>query len=112
MFGSGSMNLDQTGGLPITAGLVSVSDLGTGEITGPYAYFIDDNGMKAQLAPADPNIINTEIANRGAGTVVPGAYDLGILDGIEDMQGVPAGEYANLPSYNSLALLGGVGNQG
>jgi hypothetical protein len=111
LFGSGSINLDQTGGLPITAGLVPVSDLETGEITGSYAYFVDDNGMKAQLAPANHKLVNAEIDDRETGTVIPGAYDLGILDGMDGMKELPASEYAKLPSYNSLSLLGNGGNQ-
>ncbi len=111
LYGENSIDLTLTGGEGISAGRVSIVDQATNQITGSYAYFIDDNGMKAQLAPANPRIINTEIANREAGTVIPGAYDLSILDGMGDMQGTPTSEYVKLPSYDSLALLGSGGNQ-
>ncbi len=111
LYGENSIDLTLTGGEEISAGRVLIADQSTDQITGSYAYFIDDNGMKAQLAPAHSNIINTEIANRETGTVIPGFYDLSILDGMADMQGVPASQYLKLPSYNSLALLGSDGNQ-
>lgn len=111
LYGKNSIDLTLTAGEEITAGIVPITDQATGQVTGSYAYFIDDNGMKAQLAPARSDIINTEIANRKTGTVIPGAYDLSILDGMSGMQGVTPSQYVKLPSYNSLSLLASGGKQ-
>ena len=52
----GSIDLAQfTGGAPIQAGRVPVSN-SLGKITGSYAYFVDDDGMKAQLAASHPDV--------------------------------------------------------
>ncbi len=114
MFGENSISLKLANGDPltITAGIVPIAVPGTNTITGSYAYFVDDNGMKAQLAPSHPNLLNNDLSStRKGGTVIPGFYDVGVLDGMVDMQGVAANDYQKLPSYNSLDLIVGNGNQ-
>jgi hypothetical protein len=92
-----------TGGEPIEAGLVDVTDA-SGKSTGAYAYLIDDNGMKAQLAASNPKVRN-DLPPTGGG-VLPGLYNISIL---QDMRGLAAAEiadYGKLGSINDLQLLG------
>ena len=107
MFSDKSIDLSLTGGEAITAGAVPISN-SSGKITGSYAFFIDDNGMKAQLAAIDPKLTNADsTATRVGGTVLPGSYDLSILDGMSVLDGTPVGDYWKLNSVNDLPFLGG-----
>ncbi len=95
-----------TGGRPLEAGRVFVGD-GTGRVTGSYAWFVDDNGMKAQLAAANPRARNehgTHAASSGG--VLPGSYDLGILHEMEALEGTSVETYSRLNSLNELPLIG------
>ncbi len=107
MFGVNSIDLTLTGGEPISAGIVPVFDR-EGKNTGSYAYFVDDNGMKAQLAASHTEVVNEDETNeRPGGTVIPGSYDLSILDGMSVLTGTAVSDYSKLISFNNLALLGG-----
>ncbi|NNM30949.1 MAG: hypothetical protein HKO57_15630, partial [Akkermansiaceae bacterium] len=93
-----------TGGAPIQAGSVMIANH-SGRNAGGFAYFIDDDGMKAQLAAANPEVRN----NRGnplGGGVLPGTYDLGRLDGMEALTGRPLADYNKLLSIRDLPLIG------
>lgn len=94
-----------TGGQPIQAGLVMIED-DRGRKAGGYAYFIDDNGMKAQLVATDPEVRNDHRPPHGGG-VLPGDYDLGILDGMGAFNGTAVEQYNRLLSVNDLPLIGG-----
>ncbi len=109
MYGASSINLSLTGGRPITAGLVPVADQQSGDIRGSYAYFVDDEGMKAQLVTSHPNLVNSN--SEPISTVVPVSYDLSILNGMESFENVPFEDYFKLLSINSLPLMGSQGSQ-
>jgi hypothetical protein len=94
-----------TGGSPIEAGSVMVMDQ-SGRSTGGYAYFIDDNGMKAQLAATNPQLRNDNKTPLGGG-VVPGSYDLSILDNMDSLAGAAMEDYNKIGSLNDLPLIGG-----
>lgn len=94
-----------TGGQPIEAGIVTIPNVG-GARSGGYAYFIDDEGMKAQLVAKDPELTNQAPIPSGGG-LLPASYDLGILQGMEDFEGIPVEEYQKLLSLNDLPLIAG-----
>ncbi len=74
MFGKESIDLTLTDGEPLTAGAVPIID-DQGTKIGSYAYFVDDNGMKAQLTPSHPEVANGDPSTaRPGGTVIPGSY--------------------------------------
>ncbi len=105
MFGNASIDTTLlTGGRPIEAGRVPVRD-NTGRETGAYAFFVDDNGMKAQLAASNSGVRNNLASPLGGG-VLPGTYDLGVLDRMETLVGTPLEQYARLGSINDLPLIG------
>ncbi len=88
MIGDGSLDLSTlTGGDDIQAGRVPVKDADD-KITGSYAWFVDDNGMKAQLRPSDPEIRNDDPANPSGG-VLAAAYDPSILEDLGDLNATP-----------------------
>jgi len=93
-----------TGGQPIEAGSVMIQNQ-SGQNAGGYAYFIDDNGMKAQLAASNPGLRNDRATPHGGG-VLPGTYDLSILEGMDSLDGTPMEEYNRLGSLNDLPLIG------
>lgn len=112
MFGENSIDFTLTGGEPLNAGKVSIID-GQGTKTGSYAYFVDDNGMKAQLSASHPDVVNTDVSTeRPGGTVIPGSYDLGVLkaegmDALSGNAGNTMGNYLKINSVNDLPFLGG-----
>jgi Tfp pilus assembly protein PilX len=93
-----------TGGQPIEAGIVMTTRQG-GQISGGFAYFIDDNGMKAQLAAVNPQVRNDRDNPHGGG-VLPGTYGLGILDQMKSLEQTPWEDYNRLVTINDLPLLG------
>ena len=109
LFSSRSINLSHTGGRPITAGLVPVSDQESGEISGSYAYFVDDEGMKSQLVASHPNLVNSN--SEPTSTVVPVSYDVSILNGMQSFENVPFEDYFKLLSINNIPLVGSQGTQ-
>lgn len=94
-----------TGGQSIDAGSVMIENH-RGPGAGGFAYFIDDNGMKAQLAASQPEVRNDREPPLGDG-VLPGSYDLGILHNMETLEGTEPEEYSQLGSLNDLPLIGG-----
>ena len=112
MFGENSIDFTLTGGEPLNVGKVSIID-GQGTKTGSYAYFVDDNGMKAQLSASHPDVVNTDVSTeRPGGTVIPGSYDLGVLkaegmDALSGNAGNTMGNYLKINSVNDLPFLGG-----
>jgi Tfp pilus assembly protein PilX len=93
-----------TGGEPIQAGRVMISSPRGGN-AGAFAYFIDDNGMKAQLAASDSKVSNDHRPPYGGG-VLPGTYDLSILENMTSLEGSPLDDYSRLLSINDLPLIG------
>jgi hypothetical protein len=92
-----------TGGEPIQAGNVTITGQSDGT-SGGFAYFIDDNGMKAQLAANNPNLRNDRQPPNGGG-VLPGTYDLSILDNMASLKGAAREDYLRLLSVNDLPLI-------
>ena len=106
LLGEGSIDTALlTGGQPIEAGLVFTRN-DKGEDTGGYAYFVDDNGMKAQLAATNPDVRNDR-PNPYGGGVLPGTYDLSILERMDSLEDTPMEEYNRLLSLDDLQLIGG-----
>jgi hypothetical protein len=94
-----------TGGQSIDAGSVMIENH-RGPGAGGFAYFIDDNGLKAQLAAANSEVRNDREDPPGQG-IFPGTYNVGILEGMEALDGTGAEELAKLGSLNDLPLIGG-----
>ena len=61
--------------------------------------------MKAQLAASNPELRNDRREPYGGG-VLPGTYDLSILDRMEALEGRPLEDYNRLGSINDLPLIG------
>ncbi len=79
MFTAKSIDLAKyTGGSEIRAGRVPIKDKDN-KVVGNYAYFTDDEGMKAQLAPANPKAQNS--TNAGLGLLAAG-FDITELPGL------------------------------
>ena len=76
--GGGSLDLSTaTGGAPLQAGRVVIRN-SANTPTGAYAWFVDDNGMKAQLTASRPEVRNDSTAGPLGGPfgggVIPGTY--------------------------------------
>jgi hypothetical protein len=109
MYGNQSIDTATfTGGKPVEAGILQIADA-RGRGAGGFAWFVDDDGMKAQLVASDPGARNDVKPPAGDG-VLPGSYDLGVLDRMEGFEGVPLEDYSKLLSLNDLPLIGGDGN--
>jgi len=105
MFADKSIDMTTfTGGQPIEAGSVTIHNL-RGQETGGYAYFIDDNGMKAQLAASNPKLRNDSDDPEGGG-VLPGTYELSVLHNMGGLEGTAMEDYNKLGSLNDLPLIG------
>ncbi|HKK19093.1 MAG TPA: hypothetical protein VJ952_10475 [Opitutales bacterium] len=106
MYGANSIDLNLTGGQAISAGAMPI--FGKDHASGSYAYFIDDEGLKAQLIPSDARVDNNDASGaRPGGTTIPGSYDLSVLDGMDALGETSAGEYHRLFSLAELPLLSG-----
>lgn len=104
MISSGSLDLaTYTGGKDIEAGRVPVKDV-KNKITGTYAWFVDDNGMKAQLRPSHPDIRNDNSTNPSGG-VLAASYNPVILDGMGALNATTA-QLQRVGSLNDLELVG------
>ena len=102
MYGENSINTQmQTGSQPIEAGLI---DLSNG--TGGFAWIIDDEGMKAQIAASHPDVCNQMEKTAGRG-LLPGTYDISILEDMEGLAGTPPDQIHKMISLNDISLLGG-----
>lgn len=108
MIGAGSLDLALTGGAPIQAGRVLIKP--ADKVTGAYAYFIDDQGMKAQLAASRAYVRNDLAASPGGGPlgggVLPGTYPLDVLHQMDGLAGTDQATYLKLISTNNLPLIG------
>jgi len=106
MMGDRSLDLAaSTGGESIRAGRVFLKNA-KGQRKSAYAYFVDDNGMKAQLVPSNSKVINSDAELMGGG-LLPGAYDLSVLRGLTDLAVVTdLAEYQKLISLEELRLMG------
>lgn len=108
MFGANSIDLNLTGGESIEAGAVPIFGNNNTAASGSYAYFIDDNGMKAQLVASNPSLRNDDSsAGRLGGTTIPGSYDLSILTGMDSFTGTDVADFLKLNNLNELPLIGG-----
>jgi hypothetical protein len=105
MFGEHSINLTMTGGKALTAGIVEVVG-GTAGRIGGYAYLIDDEGMKAALAPSNDDLVNTSTPVSES-DLTPGAYDVSVLDGMAALDDNPLSNYSKILSTGDLVLIGG-----
>lgn len=106
MYGENSINTAElTAGEPIRAGRINVTHPESGR-PGAYAWFVEDEGMKGQLAATNPKLRNDLAAPLGGG-VVPGTYGIGILENMDALAGRSPEEISRLglTSVNSLALL-------
>lgn len=105
MIKGGSLDLDKfTGGAPIQAGRVLIKNA-AGKVTGSYAYFVDDDGMKAKLAASHPDVRNDSPLNL-AGGVLPGTYPISRL---QNLTGSGTGDVTlvqKLGSAKDLELIG------
>lgn len=105
MFAGYSIDLSMTGGMPIQAGITRI-DMPDSERSGGYAWIIDDEGLKAALAPRNPSLVNTT-SPVGEGDLTPGAYDVAILDGMSALQGNSLSVYSKILSTGDLSLVVG-----
>lgn len=110
LYGDNSINTAVlTGGEPIRAGKINLPVSATGR-SGSYAWFVEDEGMKAQLAASNPELSNN-LPEPAGGGVLPGTYDIGILEGMDSVAGSSPDQVGRLPSINSLPLLGGASRE-
>jgi hypothetical protein len=104
MIGAGSLDLAATtGGRNIEAGRVKVRNP-SNQVTGSYAWFVDDNGMKAKLT-ASSDLRNEDGANGSKG-VLPASYDPSILEGMGAIANATREEIQRLGSLLDLEFLG------
>ena len=94
-----------TGGQPIEAGTVLIRNK-QGTSAGGLAWFVDDDGMKAQLAASSPEVRN-DLAKPHGGGVLPGTRDLSILDQMAALENTPWDDYTRMLSISDLPLIGG-----
>ena len=104
MIGEASLDLAvMTGGREIQAGRVETRNP-SNQVSGAYAWFVDDNGMKAKLN-ASPDLRNEDGAN-GSGGVLPASYDPSILEGMDVIANATPEEIQRLGSLLELEFLG------
>ena len=102
---SGSLDLSAfTGGKDIEAGKVPVKNQ-QGVTAGAYAWFVDDNGMKAQLKPSDPAIRNDNPANPSGG-VLAASYKPDILENMASIATATSKQLQLVGSLGDLELVG------
>lgn len=105
LFTRQSLDLERlTGGEPIEAGRVGVSSV-SNDVDGAFAYFVDDHGMKAQLAASNPLVRNDRSRPLGDG-VLPGTYNVGVLEGMNSVENAGLEDYSRLGSIRELPFLG------
>jgi hypothetical protein len=101
---AGSLDLTVTGGRPIQAGRMLVHNASK-QTTGAYAWFVDDEGMKAQLTIADPEVRNDNPKNPSGG-VLPASYKPDILTPLSGLAATPVEDFRRLGSTRDLELVG------
>ncbi len=105
MIRGGSLDLAQfTGGAPIQAGRLPITNL-AGKVTGSCAYFVDDEGMKAQLAASHPDVRNDSDLKL-AGGILPGTYPVAQLRNMSGNGTSDIGLIQKLGSNRDLELIG------
>lgn len=105
MIDSGSLDLAlTTGGSPIQAGRIKVQNA-LNQPTGACAWFVDDNGMKAQLAASHPDVRN-DMASNPSGGVLPASYKPDILNQMSAIASTPDAKVLRLGSHRDLELIG------
>jgi hypothetical protein len=105
LLGEHSIDVAMTGGQALQAGIVKVDSQVPGHVGG-YAWIVDDEGLKAQIAPSDTNLINTA-SPVSESDLTPGAYDLSVLHGMTALKGAALSTYTKMMSTADLALVGG-----
>ncbi|MDX1680557.1 MAG: hypothetical protein R3242_07490 [Akkermansiaceae bacterium] len=105
LFDAYSIDLTQTGGQPLEAGIVRTAGSKQGHLGG-YAWMVDDEGLKATLAPGDSRLVNTDEPSRQS-DLSPGAYDVSVLEGMAGLSGNPLSNFAKIISVGDLSLVGG-----
>src|SRR5690606_38382767 len=95
-----------TGGEPIEAGKIMLNDK-EGQTTGAYAYFVDDQGMRAQLVASNPEVRNDRKGEPLGGGVIPGTYSISILDEMSSFTKSDGADLTSIVSINNLPLAGG-----
>ncbi len=104
MYSANSLDLAKyTSGEEIKAGRVAIKKDSASPPTGHYAWFVDDEGMKAQLAPSNSKALNSD--NAGRGMLAAGA-DLGELEGMTQLAAADPVLLAKLNSVRDLPFLG------
>ena len=104
MIGAASLDLAaMTGGRDIEAGRVEIRNT-SNQVTGSYAWFVDDNGMKAKLN-ASPDLRNEDGEN-GSNGVLPASYDPSILEGMDVIANATREEIQLLGSLPDLEFIG------
>jgi hypothetical protein len=106
MIDSGSIDLAlATGGRPIQAGRITIQNALNSTPNGACAWFVDDNGMKAQLSASHPDVRN-DMVNNPSGGVLPASYKPDILDQMGATSSASDAEFFRLGSHRDLALVG------
>lgn len=104
MIGAASLDLAaMTGGMAIEAGRVEIRNP-SNQVTGSYAWFVDDNGMKAKLN-VSPGLRNEDGGN-GSGGVLPASYHPSILEGMDVIANATPEEIQRFGSLLDLEFLG------
>jgi hypothetical protein len=104
LFDKGSIDTTAlTGGQQIEAGNVTIQNP-KGQAAGGFAWFVDDNGMKAKLN-ASPDLRNDDGAN-GSDGVLPASYDPSILEGMDVIANATREQIQRLGSLRDLEFLG------
>lgn len=106
MIGEGSIDTRLTGGETIDAGRVMLRDR-EGKTTGAYAYFVDDQGMRAQLVSSNPEVRNDRKEGPLGGGVIPGTYSISVLDNMSSFVKSDGTDLSTVVSLNNLPLAGG-----
>ncbi|MBC2602937.1 hypothetical protein, partial [Puniceicoccus vermicola] len=105
LFADGSIDLTLlTDGEPIQGGRVPIRFSGSDTALGSYAWIVDDEGAKAQIAFQDP--LDGGLAEPLGGGVLPGAFDLAILEGMDGLSGILLEDLNSLISLAQLSVLG------
>ena len=108
MFTGRSIDLAKyTGGSEIRAGRVPIKDK-DGKIAGNFAYFTDDEGMKAQLAPANPKAQNSN--NAGLGLLAAG-YDVADLPDLSGADPLLLGKAMSVGDLQLVGIAPGIASQ-
>ncbi|MBC2603192.1 hypothetical protein, partial [Puniceicoccus vermicola] len=105
LFDDGSIDLALlSDGKPIEGGRVPIRGADSESDFGSYAWIVDDEGLKAQLALRDP--LDGGLVEPLGGGVLPGAFDLAILEGMDGLSGILPEDMSLLVALAQLSALG------